>query len=162
MESNPCNFHEQVFLDENEEFRVNANCYSLEKMVSKNWFVLPPVLEYYYARKHPEYKPLPPFMTNCESNERPLMEFVYPNKNEEVLLPKDFDSTVGEVVFQLAHKNMDTSVFWYLNDTFIEKTTTFHELSISPSPGEYLLTVVDENGNRLAQKIEIKMASEHK
>src|SRR5690606_36686801 len=58
------------------------------------WVVLPPVMEYYYAQLHPEYKILPPFAPNCLQEGEKLMAFIYPKKNETVLLPKNFDENV--------------------------------------------------------------------
>ena len=54
-----CPYHQTVFLNASENYRVNSSCYSLSEMVQKNWFVLPPVMEYFYASLHPEYHPLP-------------------------------------------------------------------------------------------------------
>ncbi|PHS67278.1 MAG: hypothetical protein COB12_03770 [Flavobacterium sp.] len=50
-----------MFLDKTESNRVNSSCYPLAEMKQKNWFSLPPILEYYYAPFHPQYQPLPPF-----------------------------------------------------------------------------------------------------
>lgn len=88
------------------------------------------------------------------------MAFIYPKKNETVLLPKNFDENVNEVIFKLAHRSPETTVFWYLDSKYIGKTETFHELAISPKPGTYLLTTVDQDGNELREQIEIKSASE--
>ena len=89
------------------------------------------------------------------------MAFIYPKKNETVLLPKNFDENVNEVIFKLAHRSPETTVFWYLDSKYIGKTETFHELAISPKPGAYLLTTVDQDGNELREQIEIKSASEN-
>lgn len=151
-----CPYHQTVFLNTSENFRVNSSCYPLSEMVQKNWFVLPPVMEYYYAAQHPEYKTLPPFADTCLRDGEKLMEFIYPKRNEAVLLPKNFEENVNEVIFKLAHRSPETMVFWYLDSKYIGKTETFHELAVSPKPGKYLLTVVDTEGNVLKTKIEIK------
>ncbi|WGF93534.1 penicillin-binding protein 1C [Aequorivita marisscotiae] len=151
-----CPYHQTVFLDASQNYRVNSSCYPLSEMVQKNWFVLPPVMEYYYAQLHPEYKILPPFAFDCLQESEKLMAFIYPKKNEAVLLPKNFDENVNEVIFKLAHRSPDTTVFWYLDSEYIGKTETFHELAVSPKPGKYLLTAVDAEGNELREKIEIK------
>ena len=123
-----CNYHKKVFLDKSETYRVNSSCYSLAEMKQKNWFSLPPILEYYYAPLHPEYKPLPPFKNNCLQENEALLSFIYPKRNEEIILPKDFDETINEVVFKLAHRSPETIVYWYLDSEFIGTTQTFHEL----------------------------------
>ncbi len=157
LRTQPCAYHQTVFLNANETLRVNSSCYELSEMTQKNWFVLPPVMEYYYAPLHPEYKPLPPFAENCLRDGEKLMQLIYPKYNEAIILPKNFDENLGEVVFKLAHRNPETTVYWYLDSQLIGTTETFHELALTPKPGKYLLTVVDEEGNELRQYVEIKL-----
>ena len=156
-----CPYHQTVFLNASENYRVNSSCYPLSEMIQKNWFVLPPVMEYYYAQLHPEYQILPAFAPDCLQEGEKLMAFIYPKKNEAVLLPKNFDENVNEVIFKLAHRSSETTVFWYLDSKYIGKTETFHELAVSQKPGKYLLTAVDIEGNELLEQIEIKTVSEN-
>ncbi|MBQ0737053.1 penicillin-binding protein 1C [Aquimarina celericrescens] len=151
-----CPYHQQVFLDESEQFQVNSSCYELAEMKVNNWFSLPPVMEYYYAPKHPEYKSLPPFKSGCLKEGEKLMQFIFPKKNEAILLPKNFKEQTNPVVFKLAHRNPDTKVYWYIDKQFIEVTETFHELTYEPEPGEHLLTVTDQEGNSISRKIKIE------
>jgi penicillin-binding protein 1C len=148
-------------LDASEQFRVNSDCYPLENMVAKNWFVLPPVLEYYYATSNPNYKSLPPYLLGCSSLENHRMEFIYPKKNEAVLLPKDLGNTTSDVILKLAHQQSDAVVYWYLNETYVGKTENFHELLLDIQPGKYTLTAVDSEGNRMQQEMEVRRASEN-
>jgi len=159
IKTQPCPYHQKVFLTASEMQRVNSSCYPLSDMVQKNWFVLPPVPEYYYAALHPEYRPLPPFKKDCLRDGEELMEFIFPKKNETILLAKDFDSSVNEVIFQLAHRNPESKIYWYLDSSFVGVTDTFHELALQPLPGEYILTAVDQEGNEVKQRIEIARAS---
>lgn len=159
LKSPPCSYHQKVFLSTSEMERVNSSCYELAEMVQKNWFALPPIQEYYYAQLHPEYLPLPPFGASCLKEGEEVMEFLFPKKNETILLAKDFDARVNEVVFQLAHRTPETKVYWYLNETFVGVTETFHELAFSPLPGDYLLTAVDQEGNEVRQPIAVANAS---
>ncbi|MEO2060199.1 MAG: penicillin-binding protein 1C [Mesonia sp.] len=154
--TNSCPYHQQVFLDKSEQFQVNSSCYELAEMKVNNWFSLPPVMEYYYAPKHPEYKSLPPFKSGCLKEGEKLMQFIFPKKNEAILLPKNFKEQTNPVVFKLAHRNPDTKVYWYIDKKFIEATQTFHEITYQPEPGEHLLTVTDQQGNSLSIKIEIE------
>lgn len=156
MRTDACPYHQQVFLNQSETYRVNSSCYSLMDMKQKNLFTLPPVMEYYYSLTHPDYQSLPPFAPDCIRDGEQLMAFIYPKRNETVLLPKNFEENVNDVIFKLAHRSPETHVHWYLDSQYIGTTTLFHELAISPFPGEYTLTVVDEKGNQLKQRISIK------
>jgi penicillin-binding protein 1C len=159
IRSDVCPYHQTVFLDATEKHRVNSSCYPLSEMKQKSWFALPPVLEYYYAPLHPEYKPLPSFASECLQEGEHRMEFIFPKKNEVILLPKDFDENVNEVVFKLAHRAPEKTVYWYLDSKYMGSTQIFHELALAPLAGTYILTVTDEEGNFLQQKVEISKAT---
>lgn len=155
-----CPYHQTVFLDASEKKRVNSSCYPLSEMKQKSWFTLPPVLEYYYAPLHPEYITLPDFASDCLQEGESKMAFIFPKKNEAILVPKTFDETINNVVFKLAHRTPETTVFWYLDTTFLGSTETFHEITVAPHPGVYVLTATDAEGNEIHQQVEIMKASE--
>lgn len=159
FKSSTCPYHHQVFLDAQETYRVNSACYPLEDMVQKSWFSLPTVVEYYYADTDPNYKTLPPYLSGCGLDEGQIMEFIHPKLNEEILIPKDLGMAQKEVIFKLAHQQDESTVHWYLDETYLSSTTNFHELILPMKPGAYTLTVVDNNGNRIQQPIYVEMAS---
>lgn len=154
-----CPYHQQVFLDASEQFQVNSSCYPLAEIQNKNRFVLPPIMSYYYSEKHPEYRSLPPYKNGCLKEGEELMQFVLPKKNEIITLPKNFKEEINPTIFKLAHRNAETTVYWYLNEVYLESTETFHEISVLPEPGKHILTVVDQEGNSLSQQIEIEVNS---
>ncbi|GAB5400903.1 MAG: penicillin-binding protein 1C [Aureisphaera sp.] len=159
LRTNPCAYHKQIFVDTSEHYQVNSSCYDLTEMKQKQWFSLDPVQEYYYANAHPDYRPLPPFKSDCLRDGQKVMEFIFPKPNETILLAKDFDTQLNEIVLQLAHRSPETQVYWYLDDTFLGTTQTFHEWAFTPLPGEYILTAVDAEGNEVKQRIVIARAS---
>lgn len=159
LKTNACSYHQKVFLNSSESARVNSSCYPLAEMTQKNWFALPPTMEFYYAPLHPEYNPLPAFAEGCLREGEKNMEFIFPRKNEIILLPKDFDENINEVIFKLAHRSPETTVYWYLDSKFIGSTKTFHEIALAPKSGTYTLTATDKNGNELKQLVEISKAS---
>ncbi|WP_422860960.1 penicillin-binding protein 1C [Flagellimonas sp. S174] len=159
LKSKSCPYHQQHFFNVAGTFRVNSECYPLEEMVSKTWFVLPPLMEYYYASANPNYKALPPYAIECNSEESQRMAFIYPKPNEAILVPKDLGNNATEVIFKLAHQQEETRVHWYLDRTYVGSTEDFHELILNVQAGEYLLSAMDDSGNRIQQKVSIKPAS---
>lgn len=154
----PCPFHQMVHLDKSAKWLVNSDCEAPISMVNKAWFVLPPVEEYYYKLKHPDYLPLPPYRKDCsmvEQNASGLMQMIYPRKGAKLYIPTDLNGEIGKTVFKLAHKKPASLVYWHLNNTYIGQTQSLHELELNPPAGKHTLTVVDENGNRLALDFEI-------
>lgn len=150
-----CPYHQPVFLNSPGTYRVNSSCYPLEDMQRQNWFSLPPIMAHYFAPLNPSYRMLPPLAPDCVGEDEPLMAFIYPRKNEEVILPRNFDENVNDVVFRLAHRNPETRVYWYLDELFIGKTQTFHELALIIEPGNYWLTATDQEGNTIRERIKV-------
>lgn len=150
-----CPYHQPIFLNTSGTYRVNSSCYPLEDMRAQNWFTLPPVMAHYFAPLNPDYQMLPQLAPDCVGEDEPLMAFIYPRKNEEVILPKNFDENVNDVVFRLAHRDTDTTVYWYLDETYIGETQTFHELALVIAPGSYWLSATDQDGNSVREKITV-------
>lgn len=161
IKSPSCPYHQQIFLDSEERFRVTSACYPLENMVQKSWFSLPTVVEYYYVNSNPNYKTLPPYLDACSEEENRLMEFIHPKLNEEILIPRDLGLRAKEVVFKLAHQQSESTVHWYLNETYLSSTTNFHELILPIESGNYTLTAVDDLGNTIRQPMQVRMASDN-
>ncbi|WP_139956895.1 penicillin-binding protein 1C [Flavicella sediminum] len=155
LDTKPCPYHRWVHVTENEQYQVNTSCQPLNKIKHKSWFVLPPLMEFYYRQKNPFYKTLPNYRRDCFSEKQRVMDFVYPKDFSKIFLPKDFDGSQNQLVVKLAHSISDTKVFWYVNEKYLGETNAIHEKSIAVKPGKYVLTVVDEFGNELKRNIEI-------
>ena len=151
-----CNYHQMVQLDRQRQFRVNSSCIDLSSSISESWFSLPPLMEFYFKRTHPLYKPLPPFRDDCKSTNAPPMEFIYPKNGSRITLTKNFEGQKNDVVLKLAHAKPETEVYWYLNDVYISQTKDFHEIGISPEIGRHKITVVDVLGNEVDVAITIE------
>ncbi|OYU81138.1 MAG: penicillin-binding protein 1C [Flavobacterium sp. BFFFF1] len=150
-----CPYHKLIHLNKTRQFRVNTSCESPENIVTESWFVLPPVMEWYYKNQHIDYRPLPPFKENCIESNTATMDFIYPKTTAKIFLTKDFNSDVQPVILKVAHSRRESEVYWYLDRQFIGSTKTFHEMPITPSAGIHEVTVVDESGNEIRRKIEI-------
>ena len=156
LKTAPCPYHKWVHLDKNEQFQVNSSCESLHNMIHRSWFILPPLQEFYYQKKHPSYKKLPNFRNDCLVGNSIKMAFIFPEENVSIYLSKDFNNINNGLIFKLIHSDATASVYWYLNDNYIGETNTIHEIEISPKKGKHLITVVDEFGNEIKQNFEIK------
>jgi len=150
-----CPYHKWVHLDKSEQFRVNSDCESVENIVNKKWFILPPVMEWYYKSQHIDYKTLPPYRSDCQQYQQASMDFIYPKPNSKIYLAKDFYGKIQPVVLKIAHSNRESKLFWSLDNQFLGETQTFHEMPIKPETGIHYITVTDEFGNEIKRKIEI-------
>ncbi|WP_299619865.1 penicillin-binding protein 1C [uncultured Tenacibaculum sp.] len=151
-----CVYHREVLLDRSESFRVNSDCESINNMITKSWFVLPPLMGYYYKQKNPEYRKLPDIKVGCSTIEKNTIDFVYPTTiQSKMSLTKDSNGVVNPVLIKLTHSNPEAKVYWYLDDVFIKVTEDYHELPIKPSKGKHTITVIDNAGNQVKRFIEI-------
>lgn len=152
-----CMFHKLVHLDKDEQFRVNSTCEKIDDIVAKSWFILPPVMEWYYKSKHVNYTTLPPYREDCvDVNQDKKMDFIYPNSNTRIILTKNFEGKIQPVVLKVAHSNAEAEVFWYLDDKYLGSTKTFHEKQVIAPTGNYIITVVDEFGTEIKRRISIE------
>jgi penicillin-binding protein 1C len=150
LQSLPCPFHKTIHLTANGRHRVHSECEPIDKIVQANWFVLPPMQEYYYRSKNISYKSLPPFRQDCH-RASPLasMDLIYPKANSKIFIPRELNGVSGKVVFELAHSNPSTTVYWHLDGNFVGSTKGSHHLPLSPDHGQHFLTVMDENGESI-------------
>jgi len=141
-----CPWHERIHLNENNTYRVNADCYPVLKMIHKNWFVLSPAMEYYYKPRNPLYALLPPMIPGC-SDEIQTMEFVYPREWNNLFIPTDLDGTPGQLIFDLVHRDRNATVYWHLDNKFLGNTSGIHQMAVRPETGWHVLNVTDQSGN---------------
>lgn len=151
-----CPYHRKIHLDQSKQWQVNSNCESPSQMRHASWFVLPPVEEYYYKSKNPNYRPLPDFRADCnnQSLDNP-MQLIYPKANSRIYVPVDLDGSLSRTVFKVAHRNPETEIHWHIDNTYLGSTEQFHNMELNPTEGDHLLTLVDANGKRLELEFEI-------
>jgi penicillin-binding protein 1C len=156
LESLQCSYHKKIHLTADKKFRVNSGCEPVEKMVHTNWFVLPPVQEYYFKAADHSYKVLPPFRMDCSGGTSVAsMDLIYPKPNARIFIPRALDGTPGSTVFELAHRNALTKVYWHLDGKFIGETKRNHQIALNPGEGKHVLTIVDESGEAFERHFEI-------
>lgn len=153
--SEVCPYHQIVHLDASEEFRVNSDCYPVSRMQKRSWFILPPLQDWYYRRNDISYRPLPPMLEGCEEDRTDGIQIVYPERNSNIVIPRELDGTMGKVVLEIAHRQPGKKVFWHLDGSFIATTSGNHKLAWDMPAGTHELTVVDEDGIRKSIRFEV-------
>lgn len=153
LRAGSCPYCQIIHTDSFEQWRVHSNCEPVAAIRSRSWFVLPPAMEWYYKQAHSDYQPLPPYREDClatltETN-TPAMTLIYPPRNGKIYIPIELSGQRGRVVFELAHRNPQKSVYWHLDDEYLGETREIHQVSLAPAPGEHTLTLVDEDGEFL-------------
>lgn len=112
---------------------------------SDGYFYLPPAMEWYYKTHHPEYS-----SAQRHGNGDIPMQFIYPEPDSFIHIPRQLDGTRGEIVFQIAHRFPGVTVFWHLDDSYIGSTRYLHQMPIAPEKGHHRMTAVDSDGNTIS------------
>lgn len=154
LRTESCPYHRLVHLDAGRQWQVTSACVPVQDMVHESWFVLPPVMEWYYKKRNPFYRSLPPFKPGCQQQESARMEMIYPRENNRVFIPVQLDGSPGQVILEAAHSNPNATVYWHLNDQYMGETDGKHQMPVSPVPGVYRLTLLDDAGNSLSKTIQ--------
>ena len=140
------------------QHRVDSDCESPGRMRNERWFVLPPAEEFYFRRVHAEYRPLPEMRADCAATRaggRPTLALLYPDPNARVLIPRELNGQRGRTVFEAVHRRREATVYWHLDGRYLGETHTFHQQSLDIDPGEHILTVVDDEGERVARRFQV-------
>lgn len=151
-----CPYHKRVHLSADGRFRVNSSCASVDEMITRSWFVLPPSQEYYYRNYHIDYRPLPPIKPGCDQEQSRQIELIYPEHNAVLYLPKGFASKPEKFIFKAAHARPDATLYWHIDNTYLGETTDSHQIACSADPGKHLLTLIDNWGNQRKIQFEVK------
>ncbi len=157
VKSSNCPYHQVIQLDATGKYRVNSECESVSNIRFQKWFVLPPVMEYFYKMKNPFYQVLPPYREDCSpyENAGSSIDMIYPKNNSRIFLPVDLNGEREKVVFKAAHSIAGTKIYWYLDNKFAGVTSDFHQMGLAPDAGKHTLTLVDQKGQNISMKFEI-------
>ena len=153
-------YHQRVHLDASGTWRVHARCEPVGRMRHAYWFVLPPGQEFYYRRHRADYRALPPYRPDCRAlagadDGRGPMDFLYPNLGTRLYIPMDLAAKKGRTVFEAVHRDADAILHWHLDEQFLGSTQTFHQQALDITPGVHVVTIVDQQGHRLARRFEV-------
>ncbi len=151
-----CRHHELVHLDQRQKYMVNSSCYEVSKLVTISWFVLPPVQAWYFRMYHPDYQSLPRWLPGCEhsSTKKPLA-LIYPAQYSKVKIPLEQDGKKGRAIFEAAHQNARSVVYWHLDADYLGSTQGAHQMDVWAEKGTHTITLIDEEGNEIVQAFEV-------
>jgi penicillin-binding protein 1C len=155
LRTRPCPYCRLVQCDESLQWRVHSGCERIGTVRQAHWFVLPAAWEWYYRSRHSDYRPLPPFRSDCLESASDAadtsLSLIYPRGSGSIYIPVELDGRKGRTVFEAAHRDPRLLIYWHLDREFLGVTRDIHQMALAPGPGLHTLTLVDENGERLEQ-----------
>lgn len=151
-----CPYHQLISLDKTNAYRVNGHCESPMEMNQTPFFVLPTLESVYYRNHHPDFVPLPPWRPDCRQDlNDQVLAFVYPKPGAQIYIPVELDETSSQTVFEVAHQDPESIVYWHVDEHYLGATKHIHQMALHPNPGIHEITVVDQQGRRLTRSFEI-------
>jgi penicillin-binding protein 1C len=84
------------------------------------------------------------------------MQFIYPQGNAVIHLPKQLDGTEGKIVFQVAHNSKDVTLYWHIDKNYIASTKHIHQLSVDLPLGKHNVVVEDNVGNIISCVVDVE------
>lgn len=153
VKSDMCPYCTEVLVSLDGERRVTDRS---EPTRVEHYFSLPPHLEHYYKKQHPEYVPMPEITTSTNAISEDAFHFIYPADGSILSSAKQMDGAQGSIVCKVAHTSASAELFWHLDDCYIGTTTNVHNMSIQPSPGYHTITVVDNLGTQQTISLIVK------
>ncbi|MBK7344009.1 MAG: hypothetical protein IPJ06_13510 [Saprospiraceae bacterium] len=152
-----CDYHQEIFLDPSSGLRINSTCGIPELAVRKTIVILPPLEEYYYRLRHPEFGSIPALAPHCtERQDLNPIQWIYPAEFTRVILPTDLNGKRQSLLLRATHRDADAVLYWHLDDIFLGQTRQEHSWTIQPEAGLHLLTLVDAAGNRASQQLRVQ------
>ncbi|MEQ8908639.1 MAG: penicillin-binding protein 1C [Vicingaceae bacterium] len=150
-----CSYHQLIQLNQSGSKRVNSNCYPVAKMKQHSYLVLPPLMQWYYRKKEPNYKLLPPWAEGCQVESSQPMDLISPEQADQVLIPVELDGESGRLVVEVAHRKANATIYWHLDDQYIGQSEGIHSKELNPSVEHHTLTLIDQDGNSLSKELEV-------
>ena len=115
-----------------------------------------PLQEFFYRKKHLDYVGLPPLMQGCadEGLSRDF-DLIYPRNGFKIYLPINESNVKNELIMNATCSNLNTTLFWYLDENYLGETKRYHQMAVKPAFGKHQLLIMDEKGKSLSTQFEI-------
>ncbi|MGM0501791.1 MAG: penicillin-binding protein 1C [Bacillota bacterium] len=150
-------YEEIVYSNQAQTKEVCSRCWNRDD-VSKSLKVLypPQVVQYLQELGNDKYISLP-HQESCPTvNSTNPIEFIYPQDNSIIAIPRETDGEYQQLRFKIAHTGEQSKLFWYLDQKYLGCTKNKHQKSLLPTNGAHQLHVVDQEGYHREIKFYIK------
>jgi penicillin-binding protein 1C len=154
MRLDQCQYHQIVKLSD--KGKLIPNSCTLPVYNTDTMFSLPPHVAFYYKQSHIEYVDFIAIDERCNEIGSSSLAIIYPQNNIKMFAPKILDE-INPIVAKAFHPNPSQEIYWFLDETFLGKTYGLreHNMTMKPSIGQHILTIVDQQGNRSEAKFEM-------
>lgn len=142
-----CPYHKAIYVTADERFRVSSLCWEGVEHKRVSRLVYPPQVAQYLRQRGQSVGILPPFMPGCAEAESGL-EIIYPGQGAKLWLPRDIGGRLQKISLRAASDQLNTTLYWYLDNVYLGSTSSRHEMPVQPEHGWHQLMVIDGSGQQ--------------
>ena len=113
-----CKYHKLLVVDSNGTYQVNRFCENNFKLQS--YFILPPIMEFYYKAHNSNYMSAPKLRKDCLDEgqiQSDNVDIIYPTHMSIIKLTKDINAEENQLIFKAVHKRESAlescSLHWF-------------------------------------------------
>lgn len=141
-------YNTQVTIDKTTNLQAHQRCRTSNRLETKTIFTLPEKVRFFLKNSSIRSEPLPLIEKDCVIDQelKDRLAMIYPRHKSQLILGREIDGLTQPVVFQASHSDPKMILHWHLNQKYLGKTKGDHLMELSPQPGEYKLTLVDQSG----------------
>ena len=152
LKGNLCTETHTLFVPKNAHQLRNCDHHKIvydENAVSlkDTFYYLKPVENYYYKQYFGQSLALPAYAYAKNELGSPL-KIVYPQAKSVILVPKKLDQQYAQIECRASSAIKESTLFWFLDGKFLQKTTTTHKIHLNLDNNEHTLLINDSFGNK--------------
>lgn len=155
-----CKYHKLLAVDSNGTYQVNRFCENNFKLQS--YFILPPIMEFYYKTHHSNYISAPQLRKDCLDEgqlQSDNVDIIYPTHLSIIKLTKDIDAEENQLIFKAVQKRESAlescSLHWFIDSDYLGVTCNDHTMKCKPNVGKHKLLVTNDFGESKTISFEI-------
>jgi penicillin-binding protein 1C len=149
-----CSYHKIQYFSDNGKYTTCSKCWNTLGAHKKAVTFYPPDIAYYLRENGQYITPIPGHYPKCEAyTSEKALKIIYPNLDAKLFLPRDFDGELQEVICKVGNSRQQSTVYWYLNESYVGETHQNHKLAIQFADGWNTLMVIDDKGSSDVHKV---------
>ncbi|MBK8735439.1 MAG: penicillin-binding protein 1C [Saprospiraceae bacterium] len=155
-----CKYHKLLAVDSNGTYQVNRFCENNFKLQS--YFILPPIMEFYYKTHHSNYISAPQLRKDCLDEgqlQSDNVDIIYPTHLSIIKITKDIDAEENQLIFKAVQKRESAlescSLHWFIDSDYLGVTCNDHTMKCKPNVGKHKLLVTNDFGESKTISFEI-------
>ncbi len=148
-------YHQLIHIDKHSRLRVHGYCESPSNMLAISHFTIPAVHAFYYQQDLGNIAWREDCLDNLPAvNAQLPLDLEYPAQGARIKIPVELDGQLGRVIIKARHHKNSATIFWHLNNRYIDNTKHIHEQAIAVNPDWHQITLVDDKGYTLTRWFE--------